>query len=187
MSMIDLPQDQHCDIQIENFNFLSMHATMDEEMEVFNWADELKESLKSCASCCSASRDCDVCRSAQSKSLEFPSNPLFEETMEMQARLPSFALEAGHHLEENAEMEETENVVKVYPKRRKNSVQESPSVEISHEMLADHFHEPLEIAAAKIGIGKSTMKIVCRKLGVEKWPYTNKGMPRRRHASASKF
>ncbi|EKX52074.1 hypothetical protein GUITHDRAFT_101978 [Guillardia theta CCMP2712] len=44
-------------------------------------------------------------------------------------------------------------------------------VEITLELLAEHFHESLEVASAKIGIGKSTMKLVCRQLGVEKWPY----------------
>ena len=30
------------------------------------------------------------------------------------------------------------------------------------------------------GIGKSTMKIVCRRLGIEKWPYVHTGSRRRR-------
>ncbi|EKX36407.1 hypothetical protein GUITHDRAFT_117407 [Guillardia theta CCMP2712] len=46
------------------------------------------------------------------------------------------------------------------------------------KLLRSHFHETLETAAAKIGIGKSTMKVVCRKLGLKKWPYTNKGKKR---------
>ncbi|EKX54761.1 hypothetical protein GUITHDRAFT_99418 [Guillardia theta CCMP2712] len=48
-------------------------------------------------------------------------------------------------------------------------------VEITRERLAEHFHESLEVAAAKIGIGKSTMKLVCRRLGVGHWPYKHQG------------
>ena len=69
-------------------------------------------------------------------------------------------------------------------------------VNITMKLLRSHFHETLETAAAKIvscspppapladslgtrqGIGKSTMKVVCRKLGLKKWPYTNKGRKR---------
>ncbi|EKX49844.1 hypothetical protein GUITHDRAFT_104240 [Guillardia theta CCMP2712] len=53
-------------------------------------------------------------------------------------------------------------------------------VQITAELLAEHFHESLEVAASKIGIGKSTMKIVCRRLGIEKWPYVHTGSRRRR-------
>ncbi|EKX51804.1 hypothetical protein GUITHDRAFT_102413 [Guillardia theta CCMP2712] len=48
-------------------------------------------------------------------------------------------------------------------------------VEITLELLSCHFHESLEVAAAKIGIGKSTMKLVCRQLGVRRWPYRQVG------------
>ncbi|EKX51231.1 hypothetical protein GUITHDRAFT_151017 [Guillardia theta CCMP2712] len=54
---------------------------------------------------------------------------------------------------------------------RQSFFQSDKPVEITLELLADHFHESLEVAAAKIGIGKSTMKLVCRQLGVDKWPY----------------
>ena len=54
---------------------------------------------------------------------------------------------------------------------RQSFLQSDKPVEITLELLADHFHESLEVAAAKIGIGKSTMKLVCRQLGVDKWPY----------------
>uniref|UniRef100_A0A7S0EKL4 RWP-RK domain-containing protein n=1 Tax=Hanusia phi TaxID=3032 RepID=A0A7S0EKL4_9CRYP len=57
-------------------------------------------------------------------------------------------------------------------------------VEITRERLAEHFHESLEVAAAKIGIGKSTMKLVCRRLGVEHWPYKHQG--RRRSKAGSR-
>ncbi|EKX54730.1 hypothetical protein GUITHDRAFT_149839 [Guillardia theta CCMP2712] len=61
------------------------------------------------------------------------------------------------------------NVVRV--QSRQSFFQSDKPVEITLERLAEHFHESLEVAAAKIGIGKSTMKLVCRQLGVEKWPY----------------
>eukprot|EP00960_Hanusia_phi_P043646 756174-Hanusia_phi.AAC.1 len=49
---------------------------------------------------------------------------------------------------------------------------------ITRELLSRHFHKTIEEAASEIGLGKSTLKQVCRKLGIEKWPYTNKGVPR---------
>eukprot|EP00960_Hanusia_phi_P003032 90112-Hanusia_phi.AAC.2 len=144
------------DMQIENFSFLSMHATMDEEIEIFNWADELRESLRSCATCCSASKECDVCKHATGKGEETFLNSFLEDTMGFEAKMPVFNFSEGlqpnlHQDEENTEMEEeTENVVKVYPKKRRGSTQEAPPVEITHEMLSEHFHEPLETAAARI-------------------------------------
>jgi len=66
-----------------------------------------------------------------------------------------------------------ERSVQVYARKGK-SMSRSPVV-ITFERLAEHFHESLETAAAKIGIGKSTMKHVCRRLGIDKWPYTHKG------------
>ncbi|EKX54717.1 hypothetical protein GUITHDRAFT_99374 [Guillardia theta CCMP2712] len=58
---------------------------------------------------------------------------------------------------------------------RQSFFQSDKPVEITLERLAEHFHESLEVAAAKIGIGKSTMKLVCRQLGVQKWPYKHNG------------
>mmetsp|Transcript_36206 Transcript_36206/g.81518 ORF Transcript_36206/g.81518 Transcript_36206/m.81518 type:complete len:215 (+) Transcript_36206:185-829(+) len=55
-------------------------------------------------------------------------------------------------------------------------------VRITIEDLQKHFHESMETAATHLGIGRSTMKHVCRKLGVPKWPYTNKGKKRRTNA-----
>ncbi|EKX35339.1 hypothetical protein GUITHDRAFT_118464 [Guillardia theta CCMP2712] len=52
-------------------------------------------------------------------------------------------------------------------------------VRITIEDLQKHFHESMETAASHLGIGRSTMKHVCRRLGVPKWPYTNKGKKRR--------
>ncbi|EKX50450.1 hypothetical protein GUITHDRAFT_103684 [Guillardia theta CCMP2712] len=66
-----------------------------------------------------------------------------------------------------------ERSVQVHARKGK-SMSRSPVV-ITFELLAEHFHESLETAASKIGIGKSTMKHVCRRLGIEKWPYTHKG------------
>uniref|UniRef100_A0A7S0DXM2 RWP-RK domain-containing protein n=1 Tax=Hanusia phi TaxID=3032 RepID=A0A7S0DXM2_9CRYP len=58
---------------------------------------------------------------------------------------------------------------------RQLPMQNSCAVEITWEKLEQHFHESLPVAASKLGIGKSTMKLVCRKLGLVKWPYKNKG------------
>ncbi|EKX54731.1 hypothetical protein GUITHDRAFT_99385 [Guillardia theta CCMP2712] len=69
----------------------------------------------------------------------------------------------------------TQHTFAVRVQSRQSFFQSDKPVEITLERLAEHFHESLEVAAAKIGIGKSTMKLVCRQLGVEKWPYKCKG------------
>uniref|UniRef100_A0A7S0EMP8 RWP-RK domain-containing protein n=1 Tax=Hanusia phi TaxID=3032 RepID=A0A7S0EMP8_9CRYP len=56
----------------------------------------------------------------------------------------------------------------------------SREIEITTDLLSQHYHESLEAAAASIGIGKSTMKVVCRRLGVEKWPYVRSGSRKKR-------
>mmetsp|Transcript_25181 Transcript_25181/g.83148 ORF Transcript_25181/g.83148 Transcript_25181/m.83148 type:complete len:192 (+) Transcript_25181:157-732(+) len=61
----------------------------------------------------------------------------------------------------------------------------SRQIEITPDLLSQHFHESLESAAASIGIGKSTMKVVCRRLGIEKWPYVRKGSRRKPGQRAS--
>ena len=65
----------------------------------------------------------------------------------------------------------THNTSTARVQSRQPFFQSDKPVEITLERLAEHFHESLEVAAAKIGIGKSTMKLVCRQLGVAKWPY----------------
>uniref|UniRef100_A0A7S0E063 RWP-RK domain-containing protein n=1 Tax=Hanusia phi TaxID=3032 RepID=A0A7S0E063_9CRYP len=53
------------------------------------------------------------------------------------------------------------------------------TIEITLEMLQQRFHLSLEAAASEMGIGKSTMKTICRTFGIPKWPYTHKGKKRR--------
>eukprot|EP00960_Hanusia_phi_P029149 747802-Hanusia_phi.AAC.3 len=82
---------------------------------------------------------------------------------------------------------------------RKLSRKRCVRVKIDRDMLSNHFHLSLDEAAASLvcacisvvwsivtlccqGIGKSTMKYVCRRLGVEKWPYTTKGQKRKEQA-----
>eukprot|EP00960_Hanusia_phi_P025559 745722-Hanusia_phi.AAC.3 len=69
--------------------------------------------------------------------------------------------------------------VKVQVRNSRTTARSEP-IEITYEQLATHFHRSLESAASSIGIGKSTMKVVCRRLGIKKWPYTHKGQRRRR-------
>eukprot|EP00960_Hanusia_phi_P051316 760720-Hanusia_phi.AAC.2 len=65
-----------------------------------------------------------------------------------------------------------------------NSAEPSKRIHVTRSMLEQYFHESIDSAALKIGIGKSTMKVICRRLGVKRWPYTNKGVPRKRRAAA---
>eukprot|EP00960_Hanusia_phi_P067002 766523-Hanusia_phi.AAC.4 len=78
--------------------------------------------------------------------------------------------------------------------RSRKEGQSENIIKIDKSMLQQHFHEKMETAAKKLvrivhntsfglgviepwqGVGKSTMKLVCRKLGVLRWPYTSKGV-----------
>mmetsp|Transcript_317 Transcript_317/g.684 ORF Transcript_317/g.684 Transcript_317/m.684 type:complete len:171 (-) Transcript_317:103-615(-) len=58
---------------------------------------------------------------------------------------------------------------------RKVSRVKCVKIRLTRAMISQHFHLSMEDAATAIGIGRSTMKYVCRKLGVNRWPFTNKG------------
>eukprot|EP00960_Hanusia_phi_P055066 762856-Hanusia_phi.AAC.2 len=72
-------------------------------------------------------------------------------------------------------------------KRKKIGGQENKTIFISYDILTKHFHESIQDAASKLGIGKSTMKLVCRKLGLEKWPFTSKGKKRTKRQELPTF
>ena len=105
---------------------------------------------------------------------------------------------ADHDTEDSTlgvEHGESEDVVMVRTRKEGHS---ETIIRIDKTMLEQHFHEKMEIAAKSLvsslniifplkctdesgqGVGKSTMKLVCRKLGVLKWPYTSKGVRRNR-------
>ena len=78
---------------------------------------------------------------------------------------------------------------------RKVSRVKCVKIRLTRATISQHFHLSMEDAATAIvsyvllfvciqdtvthyniqGIGRSTMKYVCRKLGVNRWPFTNKG------------
>jgi hypothetical protein len=47
----------------------------------------------------------------------------------------------------------------------------SKRIELTLELLAQHFHEPLDVVTDKLGVSKTTLKAMCRRLGLAKWPY----------------
>jgi hypothetical protein len=47
----------------------------------------------------------------------------------------------------------------------------SKRIELTLALLAQHFHEPLDVVTDKLGVSKTTLKAVCRRLGLAKWPY----------------
>jgi hypothetical protein len=59
----------------------------------------------------------------------------------------------------------------VIPRRRGNE----NKLVLTRELLESHYHEPLDTVAERLGLSKTTIKASCRRLGLEKWPYTHKG------------
>ncbi|EKX52007.1 hypothetical protein GUITHDRAFT_150869 [Guillardia theta CCMP2712] len=100
-----------------------------------------------------------------------------------QSSEPSTEMCSEHNSDEEVEdkqVTKSDSVsVKVQVRNSRTTARSEP-IEITYEQLAKHFHRSLESAASSIGIGKSTMKVVCRRLGIKKWPYTHKGQRRRR-------
>eukprot|EP00741_Cyanophora_paradoxa_P016207 tig00000042_g15646.t1 len=43
--------------------------------------------------------------------------------------------------------------------------------DISYEMLSAWFHVPLKVAAQHIGLSTTTIKKICRKMGIKNWPF----------------
>ncbi|EKX51966.1 hypothetical protein GUITHDRAFT_102578 [Guillardia theta CCMP2712] len=98
------------------------------------------------------------------------------------------------------EKDGSEGVVIVLARKGRSEAAARKRVEVTYEMLASHFNKSLVETSRKIvslllmcsslvltggrrclqGIGKSTMKIVCRRLGIHKWPYKHTGKRRRR-------
>jgi hypothetical protein len=71
--------------------------------------------------------------------------------------------------------------VSLRPRRRAASVPEElrAPIEVTLQALTAHFHMPLYKAASSFGIGVSSLKNVCRRLGLQGWPFQKKGRPRR--------
>jgi hypothetical protein len=71
--------------------------------------------------------------------------------------------------------------VSMRPRRRAASVPEElrAPIEVTLQALTAHFHMPLYKAASSFGIGVSSLKNVCRRLGLQGWPFQKKGRPRR--------
>mmetsp|Transcript_27790 Transcript_27790/g.90408 ORF Transcript_27790/g.90408 Transcript_27790/m.90408 type:complete len:385 (-) Transcript_27790:67-1221(-) len=88
--------------------------------------------------------------------------------------------EESRKLEEAAGGEEADGGPIVIVCARKGSLTGKNKVEISYETLSSHFDQSMQEASKKLGIGKSTLKVVCRRLGLEKWPYKHVGRRRRR-------
>mmetsp|Transcript_23310 Transcript_23310/g.52352 ORF Transcript_23310/g.52352 Transcript_23310/m.52352 type:complete len:154 (-) Transcript_23310:130-591(-) len=49
----------------------------------------------------------------------------------------------------------------------------NPPVFITRELLEGYFDRPLSVVASELRICQTAVKRVCRKLGIDKWPYNN--------------
>mmetsp|Transcript_38729 Transcript_38729/g.66480 ORF Transcript_38729/g.66480 Transcript_38729/m.66480 type:complete len:149 (-) Transcript_38729:227-673(-) len=43
--------------------------------------------------------------------------------------------------------------------------------ELTFDVLANHFHEPISTAAPKLGVCPTVLKNLCRELGLSRWPF----------------
>jgi hypothetical protein len=50
-----------------------------------------------------------------------------------------------------------------------------PPITFTNDQIEKLFHLDLNTAATNLGISASSLKIVCRMLGINRWPYTKKG------------
>eukprot|EP00287_Rhodomonas_sp_CCMP768_P010122 CAMPEP_0196735716 /NCGR_PEP_ID=MMETSP1091-20130531/14045_1 /TAXON_ID=302021 /ORGANISM="Rhodomonas sp., Strain CCMP768" /LENGTH=173 /DNA_ID=CAMNT_0042079375 /DNA_START=24 /DNA_END=545 /DNA_ORIENTATION=+ len=69
----------------------------------------------------------------------------------------------------------------IVPRRKPGQTsrqRQQPVVEITEEIVAKLFRYPLPQAADMLGIGATSMKNVCRRLGIKKWPYVRHTVPK---------
>jgi hypothetical protein len=75
---------------------------------------------------------------------------------------------------------EAETAVRLRPRRRtwdrNRELQEE--VDLTAEALTALFGMRMADAARSLGVSRTTLKIVCRRLGIERWPYSRKGCVR---------
>lgn len=73
-----------------------------------------------------------------------------------------------------------EGFVRVRPRPRERARGEVvQAVEVTLQALTAHLHMPMYKAARCFGIGVSSLKKICRRLGLECWPHSRKGLSRR--------
>lgn len=70
--------------------------------------------------------------------------------------------------------------VRLYPRRKIGEPsQQAPRgrhpLEFNLNIVASMFNMPQGLAARKLDVSVTTMKQICRRLGIERWPYTRKG------------
>ena len=71
--------------------------------------------------------------------------------------------------------------VSLRPRRRPGETEEPRApVEVTLQALTARFGMRQADAARSLGIALTTCKLLCRRLGIERWPYSRKGRPRRR-------
>ena len=71
--------------------------------------------------------------------------------------------------------------VTLFPRRKREAVPESTRkhgpLKFTSESIAALFHLPLNRAAEELGVSKTSMKQICRRLGITCWPYKRRGPP----------
>eukprot|EP00960_Hanusia_phi_P065763 766204-Hanusia_phi.AAC.3 len=68
-------------------------------------------------------------------------------------------------------------VVSPRPRDEASSLLSPPPVPLSLPALQALFHLPQEIAARRLGMSVSSLKLACRKLGIRRWPYSRWALP----------
>jgi len=69
--------------------------------------------------------------------------------------------------------DEAADVHLVLPRRKAGQLDtpEREAVVVTPEILSSLFQHPLAVASQKLGLSATTIKKLCRKLGINKWPY----------------
>ncbi|EKX42651.1 hypothetical protein GUITHDRAFT_111330 [Guillardia theta CCMP2712] len=62
--------------------------------------------------------------------------------------------------------------IKIFPRRKQGQPSRGPDVYLTHDRLASFFHMRQKDAAEKLGISLTAMRSACRRLGIERWPYS---------------
>jgi predicted DNA-binding protein (UPF0251 family) len=96
------------------------------------------------------------------------SKGLKESTLELQLRPKDSVFRQSDDVQRPSSS--TEASVRVVPRSMQGGLKANVAVELNREKLQSMFHMRLPEAAKRLGVSETTLKQVCRKLGVPRWP-----------------
>ena len=83
--------------------------------------------------------------------------------------------------------------ISLFPRRKRHDGPELPAsrqarrkpISLTIQNVSQYFHMPLPTAAKVLGVSKTSMKQICRRLGIGSWPYKRGGLSGRFRSSQS--